>query len=342
MLLFSSLLIVLGAQSTATAQSRSTPSLVVQVGVFSYGPDGKPQAAAYDTTLEAESFQYVARCAIGGGNRPIPENATDAWRVSGKIQSVSADEAIVRVDWQRLRANGVAVTSPGGSVQLTLHDGDRVPLDAALPDATPGCGGRTIGFEARFGPRPGWMVGPGGSLAESPPVTIMRGADGRAGAGAGSGAGGGSGGGSSRAVHGQKTDTIEPGEFNADLWLVKTDARRLDNPDFNLQGLVLEKVHGPAPFAFSPFTIETPSGSASMQISGLLRVVTEDGRRQLVFTATRTVKYSSSAGSDVGTSTTKNPMDGADDVFSFELPPMRVRNSSATLPEQLSVRVRIR
>lgn len=155
MFVVSSLAVLLVGQVT-TAPPTSAP--VLQVGVFSYGPDGKEQAAAYATTLDSESLQYIAGCEIGGGNRPVPDRATDAWRVSGKVETLSAEEAVVRIDWQRVRAARAGTTSPGGSVQLTLHPGDRVPLDSANPDATAACGARTIGFEARFAPRPGFMA----------------------------------------------------------------------------------------------------------------------------------------------------------------------------------------
>src|SRR3954453_7520271 len=253
----STVLLLVVAQAMTPSQRNAPSSPVLQVGVFSYGPDGKSQAAAYDTTLAAESFQYIAGCAIGGGNRPVPANATDAWRVSGKVESLTADEAVVRVDWQRTRAAGVAVTSPGGSTQLTLHPGDRVPLDTANPDPTVGCGGRTIGFEARFGPRPGFMVGPGGALSESPAVTIMRGLGGGGTVGAGTASVSTNAHGGGGSVDAAKTQGVAKA-FTADLWLVKTDRAHPDG-EFNMQGLVVN-VRGTTEFAFSPFAIDTSAG----------------------------------------------------------------------------------
>ncbi len=327
------------------SQAASTPEKsppVLQVGVFSYGPDSQPQAAAYETSLARESFQYVAGCEIGGGNRPVPDRATDAWRVSGNVERINNDEAVVRVDWQRVRAGGTAVTSPGGSIQLTLHPGDRVPLDSANPDPAAGCGGRTIGFEARFAPRPGWIRVPGrGPLNESPSATIMRGSGAGGGAGLGTGAGANAGGG------GRPANADDAKEFSADLWLVKTDPRN-EKPEFNLQGLVLEKVRGASPFTFSPFTIETVAGPVTVQISGAVHVTTERGPAELVFTALRNIRYAAGTATRdatstfVGNSTTRNPMPSPDDVLSFELPAIRVPNSTATIPDHYSVRVRIR
>jgi hypothetical protein len=342
----STVFLLVVAQAVTPSQRNALGAPVLQVGVFSYGPDGKSQAAAYDTTLEAESFEYIAGCVIGGGNQPVPANATDAWRVSGKVESLTADEAVVRVDWQRTRAAGVAVTTPGGSIQLTLHPGDRVPLDSANPDPSVGCGGRTIGFEARFAPRPGFMVGPGGALSESPAVTIMR--DGRGGAGIIGAAApvrtNSRGDGDSTA--GAKTGGVAK-PFTADLWLVKTDRAHPDRGEFNMQGLVVN-VRGTSEFAFSPFAVDTSAGPANIQLSGVLRSVSEEGAVQLVCLMTRTIRYSTndatrnSNGSVTGTSTIRNPMPGPDDVLSFELPPIPVANTATTVSEQYSVRLRIR
>jgi len=358
MFVVSSLAVLLMGQITSAAP---TSAPVLQVGVFSYGPDGKEQAAAYATTLDTDSFQYIAGCEIGGGNRPVPDRATDAWRVSGKVDTLTAEEAVVRIDWQRVRAAKAGATSPGGSVQLTLHPGDRVPLDSANPDVTASCGARTIGFEARFGPRPGFMVGPNGPLNRSPAVTIMgsRGSGGGIGGGSGSGVGAGSGsgtgsggGGFVNAISVPKADSPSlPGArtYTAELFLVRTDKAHPEKPDFNLQGLILQDVREKADFAFSPFAVDTSAGPVNVQITGSLRGVTiEGGGSWLVFTTTRTVRYSSAGpsrdptSSTTGTSTTRNPMPGPDDVLSFELPPIRVPNSGVIVPEQYSVRVRIR
>ena len=369
MLIASSLMLLMLGQSTASQARQSAP--VLQVGIFSYGPDGGPQAAAYATSLDGESFQYAAGCEIGGGNRPVPDRATDAWRVSGAVERITHEEAVVRVDWQRVRAAGVKVTSPGGSVELTLHSGDRVLLDSVTPEPAAGCGGRTIGFEARYAPRPAWIRGPGGSLSESPAVTIMRsggggggttgrsGSGGGYGAGAGAGAGGGpvsisgtggarSGGGSPAARGGAGAAGAAAKGRTAELFLVRADKSRPENPDFNMQGLILQVGSDVTEFAFSPFAVDTPGGPMNIRIAGTLRIATEDGLPQLAFTTTRSIQYSPSnsngeaTGTVKGSSSTKNPMPGPDDVLSFEMPPIRVPNSSATLPDQYSVRLRIR
>jgi len=346
MLIAYSLMLLMVGQATASQPKQSAP--VLQVGVFSYGPDGGPQAAAYATSLDGESFQYAAGCEIGGGNRPVPDRATDAWRVSGAVERITNEEAVVRIDWQRVRAGGVTVTAPGGSTELTLHSGDRVPLDSVTPEPAAGCGGRTIGFEARFAPRPNWMIGPNGPLTESPAVTIMRSGGGRAsGAGAGVGTGAGTGSAGAMAIGGSGR-SVSSKALTAEVFLVRTDKTRPDKPDFNMQGLILQIAGGVTDFSFSPFAVDTQAGPMSVQISGTVKTTAGDGPAELVFTTMRTIQYPVSnsnreaTGTVTGRSTTRNPMPGPDDVLSFELPPIRVPNSSATLPDQYSVRVRIR
>lgn len=369
MLVLSPLVLLLIGQAASSAQPKPQPPPVLQVGIFSYTLDERLQGAAYETSLSRESFQYVAGCTIGGGNRPIPETATDAWRLSGTVQSITAEEAVVQLDWQRVRARGVAVSSPGASVQLTLHPGDRVPLDSVNSDGTPQCPVRIIGFEARFGPRPFTFMGGGSGQLDTPSGSVRSGSG--VGVGRGATAGGGGGtvvrnevgstsnpeggsatGAGARAVlmpKGLDTDALASKEFNAELWLVKTTPGRQEKSDYNLQGLLLTQVHGSAPFAFTPFTIDTPVGSVDVQLTGSLRLTAERGPAELIFTTLRIVRYATTNGASrdavstaTGSSSTRNPMPGPDDVLSFELPPIRVPNSAATLPDQYSVRVRIR
>jgi hypothetical protein len=344
--LTSALLLLIG-QATSIALKPEGPP-VLQVGIFSYGPDGQPQGSAL-TSLSSESFQYVGLgCEIGAGNRPVPDRSTDAWRVSGNVERMTDDEAVVQIDWQRVRAGGRTVTAPGGSVHLTLHPGDRVPLDSATTEPTALCAARTIGFEARFAPRAGWVRVPRrGAANESSSVTIVRGggSGGGVGSGTGAGAGASASGGGGRAR--RPASANDSKELTAELWLVRKDAAS-EKPEFNLQGLVIDKLRGVIPFSFSSFSIDTPSGPLTVQISGSVQVTNERGPAELVFTASRNVRYASSTptrdatSTSSGSSTTRNPMPGPDEVLSFELPPIRVPNSTATLPDQYSVRLRIR
>jgi hypothetical protein len=337
----------------AAAEKRQQPT--IQVGLFSYRPDGTVQGAAYDTSLSAETFQYVVGCGIGGGNRPVPDGATDAWRLSGKVMSTTADEAVVQLDWQRIRAGGVAVSSPGASVQLTLHAGDRVPLDSVTADATAQCPSRTIAFEARYGARMFAWVPPAG-------FTENGGSSGGGGIGVGRGSGGGRGGGGGgtvssagsgvsgfgRAVHAPKETVAgtDSQQSDVDLWLVHSAPGKKEETLHQ----VLTGVRATAQFAFPPMTVEAARTTINLQVTGVLRFTTDDGgARQLVFITMRNAKFSPVGGaardtipSTQGASTTTHPMPGPEDVLSFEMPPVQVPNGGPSIPDQFSIRVRIR
>lgn len=342
---------VLVAQATAGATPKPPADRVVQVGIFAYGADGMDNAAAYESNLSAEGTTvYVAGCAVGAGNRPAPDRATDAWRVSGKVQTMNADEAVVQLDWQRIRTNGNPTTSPGGSVQLTLHPGDRVPLDSASREGTSQCSPRAIGFEARYGSGLGRWT-PGGGARGGGGGFAAAGGGGGGGAtirsGAGVGAGGGSGAGSGRAVHMPKVGSAEGGEtrqFDVELWLVRSAPGRKEEAVHQ----ALNGVRGSAQFAFAPVSIETPRGSVNLQVMGSFRVTTDElGAQQLVFLTTRIVRFGGGSrdtplSTVSGLSTTTNPMPGPDDVLSFEMPSIRVPNGGPALPDQFAIRVRIR
>jgi hypothetical protein len=353
MIALSSIMItLLVAQADAAAPVRQAKSQAVdldppaiQVGLFSYRPDGTVQGSAVDTGLSlAESVQYVSACGLTSGNRPVPDGATDAWRISGRILSTSAEEAVIKLDWQRIRAGGVAVNSPGASVQLTLQSGDRVPLDSVNVDGTDGCPSRTVGFEARYGPR-GLSMSPGGGGRGTGGGGARAGSSGAGGSATVSGSGGFGVGRSVRPPGDSIADRPDSPRFAVDLWLVHNAPGR--NEDAIQQ--VLTGVRGSAQFAFPPVTIDTAQTSVNLQVTGIVRFMTDDaGVKQMVFITMRNAKFSRIAGSvrDAltsvqGASTTTHPMPGPDEVLSFELPPLRLPNGPA-IPDQFSVRVRIR
>jgi hypothetical protein len=109
-------------------------------------------------------------------------------------------------------------------------------------------------------------------------------------------------------------------------------------------------VRGSAQYAFAPVSIETPRGTMNLQVTGVVRVTSdESGASQLVFSTMRRLKFAPAAGgsrdalpSTIGSSTTTNPMPGPDDVLSFELPPLPAANGQPAVPDQFSIRVRIR
>jgi hypothetical protein len=338
--------VLLVAAAQAGAQQKVPADPVVQVGIFSYRPDGGDQSSAYETNLSTETTVYVAGCAVGAGTRPAPDRATDAWRLSGKIVSATADEAVVDLDWQRIRADGAAVSSPGSSLQLTLHIGDRVPLDSMTRDATAECPARTIRFEARYVPRSASLAGVNG---------LVRGGGGsgevagEAGIASSTSSSHRSASGSGRAVHRYRPiepAPASPAQFDVDLWLVRESPGRHDQTLYQ----ALTGVRSSAQFAFAPVTIETARATVNLQVTGLLQIKTDEaGGRQLVFVTMRNAKFSSTAGTSrdpipsvQGASTTTSPLPGPADVLSFEMPPLRLPNGGPAIPDQFSIRVRVR
>jgi hypothetical protein len=344
------------AQAATTGPQRPPAHPIVQVGIFSYRPDGTVGGAAYETDLTNGTIVYVAGCTIGAGNRPAPDRASDAWRVSGKVQSADATEAVVQLDWQRIRANGSAVTAPGGSVQLTLHPGDRVPLDSASPDAPAQCMAPTIVFEARYdtvfglsargGGASGSRVGAGGGFASG----ADRGVGGGGGSATSRGAGGATRSGARTAEGGgagvERPKAVESRELDVDLWLVRSAPGRKEETLHQ----ALHGVRGGAQFAFAPVSVDTPRGPASVQVSGSFHTqLDESGAQQLVVVTLRNARLAGAGApprdipqSVQGGSITTHPMPGPDDVLSLEMPPLRLPNGAAAVPDQFSVRIRIR
>src|SRR5688572_11427227 len=145
---------------------------------------------AYDTEPSLESTVFIRTagqnsCTMGAGGVP-PAGATDIWRFAGKVLSSSPEEIVVQLDWQRTLAGGSGVSAPGSSQVLTLRPGDRVLLDSVTPPTT-ACWS-TVGFEARYMPRPFAVTG----VAYSPQRGVYQpGGVGRVSGGGGRGSAGG-------------------------------------------------------------------------------------------------------------------------------------------------------
>lgn len=99
-----------------------------------------------------------------------------------------------------------------------------------------------------------------------------------------------------------------------------------------------------------PVTVEAGKTIVNLQVTGMLRCAKDTtGTQQMIFTTSRNMKFSGGVASArdplpfvQGTSTTTNPMPGPEDVLSFELPPVRVPGGGPSIPDQFSIRVRVR
>ena len=132
--------LLLAPQTAAEAGRRfdqAAPALVVAAPV--YQPDGSVSA---DTAVLAGASPHVVHvagrstlCEIAVAGAAEPREAAFGWRVTSQTLSATASAVVVSIDWQRVWDRGKKIANgPSGTVQLTLHPGDRIPLDV-IPNA---------------------------------------------------------------------------------------------------------------------------------------------------------------------------------------------------------------
>lgn len=321
---------------------------IVQVGVFAYQPDGSVGARAVGTTPRLASVAWVtaSACQLGAGGLPAEGTAAHAWRFSGKVLSSTAEEAVIQLEWQRTLDHSQAVGGPGTSVQLTLRVGEPAQLDFVSPTTTR-CAA-TVAFEARYEPRGIRMHG----------KVDVSAAGGGSGGGTGAGAGGGTGQGSgkqsgpqsnTRTVTGTTAELARADStpsatiretFDVNVWLVHTAPGR-DERVHHLA--VRSKPEGGAAFMFPPVAVDIPQGQVTVQIGGSFTV--ENNGRDLVFNPSRIVMLKAAGGSNTvdrtrGEGKVSSPMPAADDVLSFELPPVAT-GVGPGIPDKFAIRAQI-
>ena len=146
-----------GAAGHAQAIPPSPPiDWVIVIAIPIYQPDGA--ISAESVTLPAAGAGLVhlfgrrSLCDPAVAGAAEPPDAGYGWRVASQVVSRSEKDIVVSVDWLRLWDQGRKTqTGPAGSVQLTLHPGDRIPLDL-IPNTAPraDCRAVGIGLEVRL------------------------------------------------------------------------------------------------------------------------------------------------------------------------------------------------
>ena len=321
---------------------------VVQAGLFSLRPDGSVGGSAVDTAdtvgEDISGAVFMAPCASLGAVSAalaLPAAATEVWKLSGRVHALTETQASLQLTWQRLRRGGQEVSAPGETMTLTLGRGERTRLDAVTVPATGLCPERSVALEVVFASR-------GGTIANG-----FGGGGGTRGGGL-SGAGGGGGGGVRvlRSTEGGTTTTRfavagqpAPTTLKADLWLVHAVPGAADET-FHLT--VAQITSFPREFSFAPLAVRTAAGVLTVTVHGTIETgFTPEGEPRLYFSANRNVTFAPSgrpardtAPVVEGSTRTAVAMPGADDVLSFEMPPLRIPGGQA-LANRLSIRVRL-
>lgn len=99
---------------------------------------------------------------------PAPADATDGWKITVIERSKTTTQVTVGVTWFRMWERGRLVTAgSGGTSELTLQRGDRIPLDSITRPSQPGvCNGTVKSLELHVG---GLMISAAPPAADAPP-----------------------------------------------------------------------------------------------------------------------------------------------------------------------------
>lgn len=144
-------------QGGVAAAPPPPPELKVVVAAPVYHPDAAVSGESATLAGGVPSVLYVfsrrSICDTATRGATEPADAGFGWRVASHVVSASASDVIVSVDWRRMWDRGQKVNDgPAGTVQLTLHPGDRIPLDH-IPNVKPtdACRAVGMGLEMRLG-----------------------------------------------------------------------------------------------------------------------------------------------------------------------------------------------
>jgi hypothetical protein len=285
-------------RDVVTARSAAPLELRVVVAEPVYQPDGGvrvetltlPNAAA--SLAYAFSRQSLCDTAVSTSE---PADAGAGWRVASHIVSQTSSELVVSIDWRRLWDRGQKLTSgPSGTVQLTLHPGDRIPLDL-IPNSTANekCRAVGLGLEVQVSRATQAAAGTGAAAAMLPAVPL------------GSAQGG-------------------VGAYDADLWLLHAQPSGAEQA----QHQVVRLTPSGGTFSFAPVKFTTTTGEISVELTGSFRRFrAPTGVEYIEVSLARVVNGGTApAGGLSGTTSTLTVLPGAGDVVSFEMlgPSLRV------------------
>jgi len=307
--------------------------LVLVVSASPIRPDrtSLSSASASDPTSFAEYlFSSTTPCSVGGSVRDLASPPNYGWRVSGRVLRRLGENLLVEIEWQRLWEQSQRLDNGlKGSMQVSLHVGDRLPLDDIYVPLVPGCDALGTHLEATVIER-----------VVSPPRAKMSGTAtiaARAGTGTGSGV-------VLRNGEGQSATTLTgfgPGiaslaaRVDVELWLVHT---------MPSGGEEVQRMTVPASpssrFRFPAISIASAEGDATVEISGgVAAVVDVSGEKQLRVLIERLVTDNllvNGQGQSLGAYQMPKP----GDVYSFEIPAVRSKGVEVK-SDRVSLRLRV-
>jgi hypothetical protein len=259
-----------------------------------YQPDGavsmETVALSTDAPGVVHLFSRRSICDPASSGASEPADAGFGWRVSSTLVRATADEVVVGIDWVRLWDRGRKITGgPSGTVQLTLHPGDRIPLDhIPNPLATEACRAVGMGLEVRLA-----------RTTAAPPVDAAL----------------------------LPIGSVEGGakKLDADLWLLHTMPAGAQQAQHQTVRVPLDG----APFAFPAVTLATSQGEVTVAITGSFRRYrSPTGAEFLAVSMTRTITGGRTPpGGLNGTTGTLVPLPPPGEVVALELlSPSRARS----------------
>ncbi len=326
MLLAAASLVVpaLGAQAPQEAPTQ----LVLTISATPVYPDGKVRTWVGSDGITSEDTGYLFGgpnpCSAGASVKEPDEKSPHGvpgygWRYSARVLQRQDDNLLVEISWQRLWEQSRRIENgQKGSMQVSLHSGDRLPLDDIFMPLVDGCNASGLHLEAsavkRAVPTPGAKMS-GVEVARARAAELERGTTSVTGFGSGI------------------ASSAEP--VNVDVWLVHT----LANGTEEVQRMTMSASPS-SQFRFPPITVGTAEGNATVEISGgVWAIVDTSGEKQLRVMIGRVVR-DNPALNGVGHSISAHPMPKPGEVYSFETPELRSKGEPVK-SDRVSLRLRI-
>jgi hypothetical protein len=272
-----------GAPAAPAAAAQAEPRVIV-VGPV-YQPNGVVNGETISLPPGTPSVAYVfsrrTLCETATITSTEPADAGFGWRLAAHVLSATPAEVTVSIDWRRVWDGGQRLMSgPAGTAQLSLHPGDRIPLDhISNVRPTQDCRAVGMGLEVRLGHIPARRAVP-----VTPPLGAREGG---------------------------------VGLLDVDLWLVHTAPSGREQAHH--QKVRLSTTGGPFTFAPVTFSTRQGEVGVELN-GTFLRYTSAGGSEFLLLNMSRVVSGGTApAGGLAGSTSSFVPLPRGDEVLSFEM-----------------------